>query len=84
MQNLLLLYTGDIHQAGSILKEQKEQTQQPDKMANLKKMRDMAIDLKEQLNSNAAANAFGEMLHNGWQLKKELASGISNDKIDVG
>lgn len=82
VQNLLLLYTGDIHEAGSILQEQKEQTQQPDKMTNLKKMRDMAIDLKEQLNSNAAAGTFGEMLHRGWQLKKELASGISNDKID--
>ena len=81
-QNLLLLYTGDIHEASSILQEQKEKTQQPDKMVNLRKMRDMAVSLKDRLNDNAAADIFGDMLHHGWQLKKELASGISNDKID--
>ena len=81
-QNLLLLYTGDIHEASSILQEQKEKTKQPDKMVNLKEMRDMAVSLKDQLNDNAAADIFGDMLHHGWQLKKELASGISNDKID--
>ncbi|HEY50566.1 MAG TPA: GHMP kinase [Dehalococcoidia bacterium] len=81
-QNLLLLYTGDVHEAGSILQEQKEKTPQPDKMASLIKMRDMAINLKDQLNDKAEADIFGDILHRGWQLKKELASGISNDKID--
>jgi D-glycero-alpha-D-manno-heptose-7-phosphate kinase len=82
VKNLMVLYTGDIHQSGSILQEQKEQTQQPEKMVSLVKMRDMATDLKEKLNNNAAADVFGEMLHKGWLLKKELARGISNDKID--
>ena len=82
VQNLLLLYTGDIHEAGSILQEQKEKTQQPENMANLRQMRDMAIALKDKLNSDAAAETFGGVLHRGWQLKKELASGISNNKID--
>ena len=81
-QNLLLLYIGDIHEASSILQEQKEKTQQPDKMVNLRAMRDMAVSLKDQLNDNATADIFGNMLHDGWRLKKELASGISNDKID--
>jgi D-glycero-alpha-D-manno-heptose-7-phosphate kinase len=81
-QNLLLLYTGDVHEASSILQEQKEKTQQPDKIVNLREMRDMAVSLKDQLNDNAAADILGDMLHHGWQLKKELASGISNDKID--
>ncbi len=82
VQNLLLLYTGDIHEAGHILQEQKEKTSQPDKMTSLRKMRDMAMTLKDQLNSDATAGVIGETLHRGWQLKKELASGISNDKID--
>jgi len=81
-QNLLLLYTGDIHEASSILQEQKEKMRQPDKMVSLVKMRDMAVNLKDQLNSKAKADIFGDILHHGWQLKKELASGISNDKID--
>jgi len=81
-QNLLLLYTGDIHEASSILREQKERTRQPDKMVNLREIRDIAVSLKNQLNDNATADIFGEVLHHGWQLKKELASGISTDKID--
>jgi len=82
VQNLLLLYTGDIHEASSILQEQQAKTQQPENMASLRKMRDMAVSLKDQLNGNAAVDIFGDMLNRGWQLKKELASGISNDKID--
>ena len=82
VRNLMLLYTGDIHQAGSILQEQKERMKQPGEMTNLKKIRDMAIDLKEQLKNKASVGVFGKMLHNGWKLKKALANGISNDKID--
>ena len=81
-QNLLLLYTGDVREASSILREQKENTQQGDKMDCLKKLRDMALELKERLNDDASADIFGEILHQGWLLKKQLASGISNDKID--
>ena len=82
VQNLLLLYTGDVREASSILREQKENTQQGDKMDCLKKLRDMALELKERLNDDASADIFGEILHQGWLLKKQLASGISNDKID--
>jgi len=82
IQNLFLLYTGDAREASSILKEQKENTKQSDKMNSLKKLRDMAIELKELLNNNASPNVFGEFLHKGWMLKKQLASSISNNKID--
>ena len=82
VQNLLLLYTGDVREASSILREQRANTQQDDKMDCLKKLRDMALELKEQLNDDASVNIFGEILHQGWLLKKQLASSISNDKID--
>ncbi len=81
-QNLLLLYTGDVHEAGSILGEQKANLKQSDKMASLEKLRDMAFELKEQLNKNASPRILGEFLHQGWLLKRELANGISSDKID--
>ena len=81
-QNLLLLYTGDVREASSILREQKEKTQQGEKMDCLKKLRDMAFELKEQLNNNASSKILGEFLHQGWVLKRQLASGVSNDKID--
>jgi len=81
-QNLLLFYTGEVREASSILGEQKENTQRGKKMDSLKKLRDMAFALKEQLNNNASPHVLAEFLHQGWILKKQLASGISNDKID--
>ena len=82
VQNLLLLYTGDVREASSILGEQKVNTRKGNIMNALEKLRDMAIELKEQLSSNAPADIMGEFLHNGWLLKRQLASGISNKKID--
>jgi len=83
LQNLLLLYTGDVREASSILREQQANIQQEEKMASLRQLRDMAAELKERLNDNAAPEVLGEVLHRGWLLKKQLASGISSDKIDA-
>jgi D-glycero-alpha-D-manno-heptose-7-phosphate kinase len=82
-RNLLLLYTGDIREASLILEEQKKNSRQDDKRASLEKMRDMAVELKTRLNNNATPDIMGEMLHQGWMLKKQLASKISNAKIDA-
>ncbi|MCH8863996.1 MAG: GHMP kinase [Chloroflexi bacterium] len=81
-RNLLLLYTGDKRPASHILKEQKENTRQADSMACLEKMRDMALDLRERLNNKAAPDILGETMHRGWVLKKQLASRISNTRLD--
>lgn len=80
--NLLLLYTGDKRPASRILREQKENTRQPDNVACLEKMRDLAFDLRERLNNKAAPDILGETMHRGWQLKKQLASHISNTRLD--
>ena len=82
VENLLVLYTGDVREASSILEEQKANTRQGDKMDSLGKLRDMALELKGRLNGNASSDILGEVLHQGWMLKKQLASGVSNDKID--
>ncbi len=82
LQNLLLLYTGDVREASSILREQKENTRQVDKMDSLRKLRDMAFELKDLLNNDASPDIIGVFLHKGWMLKKALASSISNKKID--
>lgn len=82
VQNLLLLYTGDVREASSILREQKENIEQGNKMDSLEKLRDMAFELKGQLNSNASPNVLVEFLHHGWMLKRQLANSISNNKID--
>lgn len=81
-QNLLLLYTGNVREASHILAEQKENTRQGSKMDSLEKLRDMAFELKRQLNNNASPGILGEFLHEGWLLKKQLANSISSDQID--
>ncbi|MFC1864236.1 GHMP kinase [Chloroflexota bacterium] len=82
LQNLLLLYTGDVRESSSILREQKETTEHSDKFDSLKKLRDMAFELKGLLNNNTSPDILVEFLHEGWLLKKQLASRISNNKID--
>jgi D-glycero-alpha-D-manno-heptose-7-phosphate kinase len=81
-RNLLLLYTGDVREASSILAEQKEGMRQSDNRDSLRKLRDMAFELKARLNDEASPDVFSEVLHQGWSHKKRLASGISSDKID--
>jgi len=82
VENLLVLYTGDERDASAILQEQKQNTPQEDKMVRLRKLRDMAIEIKNRLSGDASGDVLGETLREGWLLKRQLASSISNDKID--
>lgn len=79
--NLMMFYTGQLHSASSILREQKENITAGDKEANQLKMCDLAHMLREEL-QNGNVDAMGEILHQNWLLKKTLASGISNRAID--
>ena len=81
-QNLLLLYTGNARKASSILGEQKENTKQSGNMDSLRKLYDMAFELKTLLNNGTSPDTLGRFLHQGWLLKRGLASTISNGKID--
>jgi D-glycero-alpha-D-manno-heptose-7-phosphate kinase len=80
--NLLMFYTGDQREASSILTEQKEKMQSPDKVENLKKMVGLVDDLRDSLYGDDLTR-FGEILHKNWLLKKQLASKISNGNIDT-
>jgi D-glycero-alpha-D-manno-heptose-7-phosphate kinase len=81
-RNLMLFYTGGSRAAGDILKEQKKNTSDDNRtVENLHKMVKLASDLKEELSRNNV-DALGEILHTGWMYKKELASSITNEKID--
>ncbi|MFC2122900.1 GHMP kinase [Bacteroidota bacterium] len=82
VENLLVLYTGDERDASTILQEQKQNTPQEDKMVRLRKLRDMAIEIKSRLSGDTPGDVLGETLRQGWLLKRQLASSISNDKID--
>lgn len=79
--NLMMFYTGITRSANSILSEQKENISQDDKNDNLRKMCGLAERMKEALENNELS-AFGDILNKSWELKRTLASGISNPEID--
>lgn len=80
-KNLLMFYTGTTRSANTILAEQTRNITSEDKARNLLKMCGLAKDMKIALENNDISS-FGKILDEGWQLKKELASGIANPAID--
>jgi D-glycero-alpha-D-manno-heptose-7-phosphate kinase len=78
-ENLLLFFTGITRRSGSILSEQKQNiNHRRDVLCEMKKMAYIARD--ELLSGNM--DVIGELLHDSWALKKQLASKISNGGID--
>lgn len=80
-QNLMMFYTGQLHSASAILKEQKSNITSGGKEKNQLKMCDLARNLRVELQNNNI-DVMGEILHENWLLKRTLASGISNPTID--
>lgn len=81
-ENLVMFYTGIKHDANAILAEQKKNISQSEKTKNLLKMCDLAKEMKESLERNDLSD-FGNILHENWLLKKELAGGITRPEIDA-
>jgi D-glycero-alpha-D-manno-heptose-7-phosphate kinase len=78
-ENLLLFFTGITRRSGSILDEQKQNiNHRRTVLCEMKKMAYVARD--ELLSGNM--DVIGELLHESWVLKKQLASKISNGGID--
>jgi D-glycero-alpha-D-manno-heptose-7-phosphate kinase len=77
--NFLLFYTGIQRKADSILKEQKANI--ADRLKTLRKLKEMAYTARQELEA-ANIDALGELLHQSWLLKKQLAGAISNGEID--
>lgn len=80
-RSLLMFYIGNERKAGQILSEQKENMKKNEKIELVKRMVMLAKDMKDSLNGGNIKN-FGEILHEGWLIKKELASNISNPMLD--
>lgn len=77
--NLLLFFTGKTRSSDIILTEQKNNTN--GKMKLLKQMKLQALKIKDALEANEF-DEIGEILANGWNFKKQLASKITNGFID--
>lgn len=83
LQNgLLMFYTGDVRDANQILaKETKNLMDDSTKIESTKRLCEMTRKLKEDLENNDV-DALGPILLESWQIKKSLATGISNPFID--
>jgi D-glycero-alpha-D-manno-heptose-7-phosphate kinase len=76
---VLLFFTGVTRSSATILTEQKSNIKQRRKV--LCKMKDIAHQACDEL-LNGNIDAIGELLHESWLLKKQLASQISNGAIE--
>ena len=77
--NLVLFYTGITRSASTVLKEQVDNID--DRFGVLCRMKQLAVEARACL-EQGDVDEFGELLHLGWEYKKQLASGISNGRID--
>lgn len=80
-KNLVMFYTGDTRSANPILAEQKKNCSAEDKANNLRQMCALAEEMRQSLEQDDLSS-FGRLLNEGWELKRTLASGISNPLID--
>jgi len=77
--NLLLFFTSTTRKAASILEEQSKNV--ISKIDFHHKIKELAYDTLEGLNM-LEINRVGDNLHLNWELKKHLASNVSNPDID--
>jgi D-glycero-alpha-D-manno-heptose-7-phosphate kinase len=77
--NLLLFFTNIVRQASMILSEQSSRI--GDTIAFHDEIKELAHQVRRSLD-NGNFDAVGEILHRNWELKKQLANGVSNSQID--
>ena len=78
-RNMMLFYTNVTRPSESILVEQRENiSEREDSLAGLRELAAQACDCLK----NGDLSQFGDMLHSGWELKRGLASGVSNQNLD--
>ena len=80
-ENLMIYNTGITRQASSVLNEQVELLKTNMNVKNTKKIVDITKESVIMLKKNKI-DCFGELLDESWNIKKNLASNISNDYID--
>jgi len=81
-KNIVVFYTGIARSASGILKEQSSNVDDSvAKQGMLKRMVALTCELRQEL-QEGNLDAMGGILDENWQLKKQLASGITTSAID--
>lgn len=79
--HLLLFFTGQFRSASTVLDEQRTNTER--KRKDLDRLREHALRLQAGLLAGFDAVEFGRVLDETWRIKRELASGVTDDTIDA-
>lgn len=80
-ESVMLFWTGHQRDSSSVLTEQRANTSRH--LDDLTAIRDQAYELQEILRGRPSPRDVGAILHAGWQLKRRLASAVSNAQIDL-
>jgi D-glycero-alpha-D-manno-heptose-7-phosphate kinase len=85
LSSLVLVYTGKTRFASKVLTEQVKSTKEQKidrELSHLLSLVSQAVDVLESKDPEAMLRDFGAMMHEGWQTKRALSSGISSPEID--
>jgi len=81
---LLLVYAGGGHYSNALIESQQRgyTDRRRDSVDALDATKTLAVDMKNEL-LRGNINEMGELLDQGWQLKKRFTEGVSNRRIDA-
>jgi D-glycero-alpha-D-manno-heptose-7-phosphate kinase len=79
--SMLVFFTGRTRSASAVLAEQSKAMQGEERRRLVRRMVQLAFDLKAELESGSL-DAFGSILSENWRLKSQLSSGITDSQID--
>lgn len=77
----LVFFTGRTRSASAVLAQQSKAMEAADRRALMRRMVELADDLKQELEGGHIEN-FGPILDENWRLKAQLTKGISDGQID--
>ena len=77
----LVFFTGRTRSASAVLSEQSKALQCANRRQLMRRMVQLAFELKAELESGTL-DAFGAILDENWRLKTQLAAGITDPQID--
>ncbi len=81
-QRVLLFYTQQQRDANEILEKQSASSSERDTFKLLCGMKQLAVEMRDEIAGNADLDRFAKLLNEGWEMKRSLGNGISNPTID--
>ena len=79
-ENLMFFYVGGTRDARAILQEQSDSTER--KLEHLQRICDLVDRFHDVLIRGSDVRELGELLHESWLSKRELAANVSNSRVD--